>query len=105
MATDWVKLKGLPCPVGDCGNGLHNWQCADDSDQIWINSDATIECTKGTHSGPIKDWRWNCGAHNGKYLQCNAMEFIHALSMATNLSDKAGAEWYRRLLSNIKMQY
>ena len=57
--------------------------------------------------GDIITWGWNCGDsyHQGEYLPADLEGFTFALSMAVQMTGKAGSAWVASLIMALGKQY
>ncbi|XP_060582664.1 uncharacterized protein LOC132739032 [Ruditapes philippinarum] len=102
----WVRLENMKCP--SCPNeGTYTWMCAEDGNPTYVNELGVIECQGSAHTGPVINWRWNCGSskHNGQFLPGDYESFGYAISQAVQLSGKAESQWLSSLILAIGKQY
>ncbi|XP_053391838.1 uncharacterized protein LOC128554594 [Mercenaria mercenaria] len=102
----WIELTNFMCPACPDKKGS-DWVCAVDAGSVFINEEGIMECQSQTHTGPVINWKWNCGSdyHNGEFLQTDFEGFSFAMSQAVQLTNRAGSEWVAILLHNVGKQY
>ncbi|ETO20208.1 hypothetical protein RFI_17011 [Reticulomyxa filosa] len=108
--TTWRNLK-IGCPACDKGKDIRSyWYHAEDGKQTQINEKADIRCVSG-HSRPFKDWRWDCGKHNGEYKPAEAIYVAamvqRAMTMMKGFTDEENVDamWLFSLCANLGKQY
>eukprot|EP01111_Echinosteliopsis_oligospora_P001569 TRINITY_DN12329_c0_g1_i1.p1 TRINITY_DN12329_c0_g1~~TRINITY_DN12329_c0_g1_i1.p1 ORF type:complete len:106 (-),score=9.20 TRINITY_DN12329_c0_g1_i1:280-597(-) len=104
--TDVFKFQAR-CPVAQCTNNrtVIHWVHSTCGSKMNITRYAQLVCDRG-HSAHIKDWRFDCGAHN--YAPGSMQGFFDAISLIGQVAatkDSSNApfyyQWARDVVNNL----
>lgn len=99
----WTVLQ-IPCPGRRCINSeIIDWTHYKCGGTLFINNKAEIGCGSCSRVSNLFCWGFDCGSHPGseRFLTPTIDTFSAVIAGSTELTDKMGAWWYRKLLKNM----
>ena len=72
---------------------------------IYVGDNAYYKCDKCGHSAHVLDWKYNCPSHSSspdEFVGADAASVASTITVAGQLTDKAGIPWLQRFLENLQ---
>jgi len=101
--SDWLPFIA-GCPVIGCKNASNSslrWVHANCGKPMFIGRTAQLKCEVG-HVAHMRDWLFNCGAHN--YQKGSTQGFFDAISLAGRTAasnNPSQAAWYQNWAKDV----
>jgi len=77
------------------------WYHSDCGGILEVGDNACYRCSWCGYTTHIKNWRYACESHQGSYWYTNSNHFASAVTMAAQVMNIGGRQWFLNLLCNL----